>query len=119
MTIIRDSAKAQALARELSTLVEKGAITEVDPLLQRGALYSTYFLVTKKDDRFRLILDLHGMNRYLKILPFHMPTMTEVRSVIRPGDWFTAIDLEDTYFHVPIVAHHQPFLRFAIQGHHY
>lgn len=113
MTVINDSAKAQALAQELSTLLDKGAITPVDPLLQPAGLYSTYFLVGKKDGGVRPILDLRGRNRYLKFLPFHMLTSADVMHVIRQGEWFTSIDLKDAYFH------HQPFLRFAFQGHHY
>lgn len=48
-----------------------------------------------------------------------MPTSADMMSVVQPGDWFTFIDLKDTYFHVPIVAHHQPFLQFAFQGRNY
>lgn len=49
----------------------------------------------------------------------HMLTMTEVTSVVQPGDWFMSTDLTDAYIHVPIVAHHQPFMQFAFQGRHY
>lgn len=75
--------------------------------------------ITKKDNAFHPILDLCGLNRYLKVLPFHVLTTTEVISMIRPGYWFTSIDLEKGYFHVPIVAYHPRFLHFASQGHHY
>ena len=119
ITSIDDPAKAQALAQELSTLLDKGAILPVDPLLHPGGFYSTYFLVSKKDGGLRPILDLRGLNRYLKVLPFHMLTTGVVQRVVCPGEWFTTIDLKDAYFHVPIAAHHQPFLRFAFQGHHY
>lgn len=119
ITSIDDPAKAQALAQELSTLLDKGAILPVDPLLHPGGFYSTYFLVSKKDGGLRPILDLRGLNRYLKVLPFHMLTTAVVQRVVCPGEWFTTIDLKDAYFHVPIAAHHQPFLRFAFQGHHY
>ena len=35
---------------------------------------------------------------------------------IEPGEWFTTIYFNDSYFHVPIYQEHQPFLRFAFQG---
>lgn len=104
MTVIKDSAKAQALAQELSTLLDKGAITPVDPLLQPWGFYSTYFLVGKKDGGLCPILDLCGLNRYLKVLPFHMLTSADVMHVIQQGEWFTSIDLKDAYFLAPIVA---------------
>jgi hypothetical protein len=116
MTIIPDPAKAQTLSKELSALLDKGAIEPVDPLLQPGGLYSTYFLVTKKDGGLRPILDLRGLNRFLKVLRFHMLRTAEVLRTAARGEWFTSVDLKDSYFHVPIAAHHRQFLRFAFQG---
>ncbi|XP_062372037.1 uncharacterized protein LOC134059609 [Sardina pilchardus] len=119
MTIIRDPAKAQALTQELSALLDKGAIEPVDPLLQPGGFYSTYFLVPKKDGGLRPILDLRGLNRFLKVFRFHMLTTAEVLRTVARGEWFTSVDLKDAYFHVPIAPHHRQFLRFAFQGRHF
>ncbi|CAK6982227.1 uncharacterized protein LOC119020706 [Scomber scombrus] len=116
---MRDPAKASALCRELSTLLAKGAIEVVDPVRQPGGVYSTYFLVPKKDGGFRPILDLRGLNRFLKVLPFQVLSTAEVLRVVAPGDWFTLVDLRDAYFHLPIASHHRPFLRFAFQQRHY
>ena len=116
MTIIRDPAKAIALGQELSTLQAKGAIEHVDPLVEPRGFYSTYFLVPKKDGGIRPVLDLRGLNKFLKVLLFHMLTTAEVLRVVAPGEWFTLVALKDAYFHVPIVAHHRRFLRFAFQG---
>ena len=119
MTVVRDPTKAAALAQELSALLAKGAIEPVDPQLQPGGFYSAYFLVTKKDGGFRPILDLRGLNTFLKILPFHMLTSADTLRVVARGEWFTTIDLKDAYFHVPVAAHHRRFLRFAYRGRHY
>ena len=119
MTIIDDPAKALALDRELSALLAKGAIEEVSPLLQPGGFYSRYFLVPKKTGGFRPILDLRGLNAYLKVLPFRMLTTTGVLQAVREGEWFTSIDLTDAYFHVPILPAHRRFLRFAYRGRHW
>ena len=119
MTIIQDPAKAHALNQELSALLDKGAIEPVDPLLPPGGFYSTYFLVRKKDGGLRPVLDLRGLNRFLKVLRFHMLSTAEVLRTVAEGEWFTSIDLKDAYFHVPIAPHHRQFLRFAFQGHHY
>lgn len=119
MTVINDPAKALALDQELSALLTKGAIEEVDPLLQPRGYYSHYFLVPKKTGGFRPILDLRGLNRFLKVLPFHMLTVTDVLQSVHEGEWFTTIDLRDAYFHVPISPQHRRFLRFAFQGRHW
>ncbi|XP_036956139.1 uncharacterized protein LOC119020706 [Acanthopagrus latus] len=118
ITIIRDPAKAHALNQELSALLDKGAIEPVDPL-SPGGFYSTYFLVEKKDGGLRPILDLRGLNRFLKVLKFHMLSTAEVLRTVARGEWFTSIDLKDAYFHVPIAPHHRQFLRFAFQGRHF
>lgn len=36
--------------------------------------------------------------------------------VVRPGDWFTLIDLKDPYFHISIYPLHIKFLQLVIQG---
>ncbi|XP_033996783.1 uncharacterized protein LOC117491055 [Trematomus bernacchii] len=117
--VVSDPAKALALAQELSVLLAKGAIEPVDPLLQSGGFYSAYFLVSKKVGGFRPVLDLRGINRFLRVLPFHMLTTADTLCVVTQGEWFTTVDLRDAYFHVPIAAHHRKFLRFAFQDQHY
>ncbi|XP_077395323.1 uncharacterized protein LOC144031774 [Festucalex cinctus] len=119
MTLIADPAKASALDQELSTLLAKDAIEAVDPLAQPGGFYSTYFLVPKKTGGYRPILDLRGLNRHLKVLPFHMLTKNDVLQSLAQGEWFTSIDLKDAYFHVPIAPRHRRFLRFAYKGRHW
>lgn len=119
VTIIRDPVKARALDQELATLLAKGAIEAVDPLQQPRGFYSTYFLVPKKTDGFRPILDLRGLNLYLKTLPFRMLTTAEVLQAVTKEEWFTSVDLTDAYFHVPIAVEHRRFLRFAYRGRHW
>ncbi|XP_062279213.1 uncharacterized protein LOC133984014 [Scomber scombrus] len=88
------------------------------PVTTRG-FHSTYFLVKKKDGGLRPILDLRGLNRFLKALRFHMLSTSEVLRTVARGEWFTSIDLKDEYFHVHIAPHHRQFLRFAFQGRHF
>ncbi|XP_072319724.1 uncharacterized protein [Eucyclogobius newberryi] len=119
MTVIQDSAKAQALSQEIRTLLDKGAIVPVDPLLDPGGFYSRYFLVPKKTGDLRPVLDLRGLNMFLKVLPFRMLAVRQVLQAISPGDWFITVDLKDAYFHVPIALPHWKFLRFAFRGEHF
>ena len=116
MTVVRDPVQARALAEEVSTLLQKGAITKVSSTDQNAGFYSTYFLVTKKDGGFRPILDLRRLNRYMKVLPFKMLQTKDIRQAIGHGEWFATLDLKDAYFHVRIWPGHRAFLRFAFQG---
>ena len=116
MTIVTDPVQAQILTQEILTLLQKDAIMKVDPDEQLTGFYSTYFLVPKKDGGIRPILDLRRLNAFIKVLPFKMLTTGQILESIERGEWFTSIDLEDAYFHVPICPNHRPFLRFAFQG---
>ncbi len=70
-------------------------------------------LLRKKDGGLRPILDLRGLNRYLRSYKFKMLTIKMIVSPIQSGDWFVTIYLKDAYFHVEILPQHRKFLRFA------
>ena len=91
----------------------------MDPISQPGGFYSTYFLVRKKGSGLRPILDLRGLNKFLKILLFHVLSTADVLRTVAWGEWFTSVDLKDAYCHVPIVPDHRQFLRFAFRGRHF
>nr|WPK86714.1 NLRC3-like protein 49 [Sebastes schlegelii] len=63
MSVVTDPAKSLALSQELVTLIEKDAI---EPVEWHTRFYSVYFLIPKKDGGFRPILDLRGLNTFLK-----------------------------------------------------
>ena len=62
------------------------------------------------------ILDLRGLNQFLKVLPFHMLRVVDVLQAIAQGEWFVSMDLKDAYFQVPITKHHRRFLCSAFLG---
>ncbi len=107
---------APVLREEIAVLLVKDAIEPVPPAEMRQGFYSPYFIVPKKGGGLRPILDLRVLNRALHKLPFKMLTHRRMIKCIQPQDWFAAIDLKDTYFHVSILLRHRPFLRFAFEG---
>ncbi len=64
----------------------------------------------------RPILDLRGLNKFLRPLRCKMLTVPRVRQAILQGNWFAVIDLEDAYFQIPIWEGHRHYLRFAFNG---
>uniref|UniRef100_A0AAV2M5I6 ribonuclease H n=1 Tax=Knipowitschia caucasica TaxID=637954 RepID=A0AAV2M5I6_KNICA len=104
------------LLSEISTLLEKKAIREVPPGDRQVGFYSRYFLIPKKDGNLRPILDLRGLNRFIRPLRCKMLTVSRVRQFICRGDWFVTIDLKDAYFQIPIWKGHWRFLRFVFNG---
>ncbi len=110
------SKDAPVLRAEVAVLLAKDAIEPVPPAEMKSGFYSPYFIVPKKGGGLRPILDLRVLNRALHKLPFRMLTQRRIFQCVRPLDWFAAIDLKDTYFHVSILPRHRPFLRFAFEG---
>ena len=59
------------------------------------------------------ILNLKHFNHYIHIPSFKMPTLKNIQQLNQQGDFAFSIDLQDAYFHVPIVKHHCHFLHFV------
>ncbi|XP_066544814.1 collagen alpha-1(XXI) chain [Amia ocellicauda] len=70
----------------------------------------------QKDGAFRHILDLRCLNHHLKVLRFKMLNQQTLSQAIKPGDWFTTVDLKDAFFHIPIAQAHRKFFRFSFES---
>ncbi|KAJ1109751.1 hypothetical protein NDU88_007110 [Pleurodeles waltl] len=107
------------LEQEVQVLLSKGAV-ELVPEQERGqGCYSRYFLIPKKDGRLRPILDLRILNWFLKQEKFKMLTLAQVLLALNDGDWMVSVDLQDAYFHIPILKSHRKYLRFVVGSQHY
>ena len=96
-------------------LLQKDVIMRVESSDQLTGFYSLFPHV-KKDGGLHPILDPRCLNAFIKVLPFKMLTTSYILEAVEKGDWFTSVDLRDTYFYVPICPDHRPFLCFALQG---
>ena len=105
-----------AMAEEVASLSQKGAIARVPPDQARNGYCSTYFIVAKKDGGLRPILNLKWFNFWILFQKFKMETLTAIIGVTFPGQWLASVDLKDAYFHVPIRQEHHKYLRFMWQG---
>ena len=100
------------LREEIENLLNKRAVERVQNPETPG-FYSRIFLVPKKTGKFRLILDLSLLNRYIEKQAFKMETVKSVRQAMRLNDWAVSIDLTDAYLHVPIHRQSRKYLRFV------
>ena len=107
--------KDDALAQTIQDLLHKGAI---EPVRNKHSLsfYSRLFLVPKPGNRWRPVIDLSALNKFLDIPKFKMETPESIRASIRKGEWVTSLDLTDAYLHVPIHLLSRKFLRFHHRG---
>lgn len=80
--------------------------------------YSGYFLIPKAKRRLRPILDVCGLNWYLKA-KISYGSLDSIIPSLDLGDWYATLDLKDAYFHVSIVPAHRRFLCFVLGSSHY
>ena len=103
-----------ALAPEITVLLRKRAIERVKD--HPRLCLSPVFVVPKRSGKFRMILNLKAINRYIRPVHFRMETLATILPMLRPGDWAVSIDLSDAYHHVPIARPSQRLLGFAFAG---
>ena len=114
MNLFRDTEHSRSLRREITTLLDKRAIEELDPQSLSPGFYSRIFLVPKTDGSYRPVFDLKSLNHFVQKEKFKMTTPRTVTNAMHKGDWAVSIDLKDAYFHVPIHVRSRRLLRFAV-----
>ena len=87
--------------------LDKGAIKVI--AVHPDQFVSRIFEVPKKTGDFRLILDLHDLNLYLKRVHFKMEGLHAISSLICRGDFLASIDLQDAFL---TIAMHQDFFKY-------
>ena len=103
------------LMEALHQLIDKNAVELVQNKKSLG-FFNRLFLVPKRNNRWRPILDLSKLNLFLKGEKFKMETPETIRSSLQQGEWVTSIDFQDAYFHIPIQEQSRKYLRFHVQG---
>ena len=89
------------LQEALHSLLQKQAVEKVRVQSSLG-FYNRLFIVPKPNQKWRPILDLSALNRFLKVKTFKMETPESIRLSLQPGEWVTSLDFSDAYFRIPI-----------------
>ena len=74
--------------------------------------FRVYFLVPKKDGGWHPVINLKMLNSYIVTQHFKMETISNMKDVIKQGDWLGKIDLKDTYLTIPVHPPDQKYLKF-------
>ena len=77
---------------------------------QDPVFYSWLFLVEK------VVIDLSSLNNFVTIMKFKMETIALVLGSVRRGDWMFSIDLQDSYFQIPVHRESSLHLCFCLEG---
>lgn len=118
-SLFRAPSHEQPLQQEVQHLLQLCAIELVPECHKAKGFYSHYFLTEKKTGGWRPILDLRQLNKFIKKQKFKMVTLATIIPALEQDDWFSALDLQDAYFHVTIHPAHRRFLRFTLGSAHF
>ena len=81
-----------------------------------GEYISTIFVRKKKSGKYRMILNLKGLNKHIEKHHFKMDTLWSAGRLMTPHCFMASTDLKDAYYVVPIAEEHRKYLRFYWQG---
>ena len=105
----------ELVTNEIKTLLEKGAI--IPSKNEKEQFISNIFIVPKPNGKFRPVINLRELNKFVTYRHFKQETFPVVLDMIQPNDFFTKLDLSDAYFSIAIQPLFQKFLKFLWQGH--
>lgn len=74
---------------------------------------SRMFTVPKQSGELRPILDLKGLNSFIRTPTFTMSNHQTLREILPDDAWLASLDIEDAYLHVPVQPSLQRFLAFS------
>ena len=98
---------------EVKKLVKNGAVSPVDFV---PFCCSALFTVPKKNNKKRLVTDIHPLNVHIKTPYFKNDGIDTVCDMIQFDDKMITVDLKDGFHHVPIHNDYKKFLGFRWRG---
>ena len=109
-----DSNEQDIIDSEITHLLKLGVI---EPAVHSPDEYiSTTFVRKKKSGKYRMILNLKGLNKHIEKHNFKMDTVWSAVRLMTPNYFMASIDLKDAYYVVPIAEEHRKYLRVYWQG---
>lgn len=102
------------IANLIMELEQKCAIRKCKT--QNDQFISDIFVVPKPNEKFRLILNLKRLNKFIKKYHFKLEDGRTVTRLMSCACFMGSIDLKDAYYLIPISENHRKYLRFEFQG---
>ena len=108
--------KDRLIQNQIETLIEKGALEQVDQNNLGLGYYNRLFLVKKKTGKWRPIIDLKRLNKFLLVPKFKMESIQTVWDTLIPNNYTFSLDLKDAYFHIPVHPADRKYFRIYFGG---
>lgn len=91
----------EEMKRQIEEMKDKGVISEASTEWSAPVI-----LVSKKSTdetrRYRFVADFRGLNKVTQVPSFPMPLVQENIDRLSGNQYFTIVDMEDAYYHIPI-----------------
>lgn len=95
---------------EVNDLLKKGAIAPT--LEEKGQFISNIFLVKKKNNKYRPVINLKKLNEFIEYHHFKQETLDYILKSIKRNSYFTSLDLSEAYFSISIHHDFRKYLKF-------
>ncbi|CAG2238595.1 unnamed protein product [Mytilus edulis] len=106
-----DKTEIELIDNEIQILLSKSAIQISNH--EKDEFISNIFLVQKKNGKYRPVINLKGLNQYVKYFHFKQENLQSVLLNISKNDYFTSIDLCDAYFSISMNKKCRKYLKFV------
>ncbi|WAR08375.1 NOX3-like protein [Mya arenaria] len=108
--ILFDGEKWKIVNDEVNSLLDKVAIVET--VHESEEFIATLFIVPKPNNKFRPVINLRFLNKFVCYNHFKQETFNVVLDLVQRNDFFTKMDLS-AYFSVPIHDDSTKYLKFS------
>lgn len=97
----------------INNLLSNGAISKCQ--YTEGQFLSSVFLVPKPNGKYRFILNLKNLNKYINTEHFKIEDLRTALKLITRNCFMTKIDLKDAYYFINIHRDFRKYLRFQFE----
>lgn len=102
--------QTEIIDQEVLELLNKWAISKSK--FEINQFISNIFIVEKRNGKFRPVINLMKLIKFISYHHFKMETLDVVLSSIKRYSYFVSIDLKDAYLSVPIDMRDRKYLKF-------
>ena len=102
--------ETEIIDNEIMKLLKMGVI--VKTVNESDQFVSPIFIRKKKNNEFRMVLNLKWLNQYIPYHHFKMDTFEKALTLVKKDMFFCSVDLRHAYYSVPVAKEHQKYLKF-------